>query len=135
MTPKLQLVFVAFSLLLPFPGQNGPMGSTSNIIHEIGPALGLYHEQSRADRDSHATIVTIPDGISTGERSGLSTVDTGAGRPWTASTKASRLKLDRSSGSGPAVIKVSVARNNGKKGRGDVVVAGGFTVAVNQSGR
>lgn len=34
----------------------GPGCSTGNTIHEIGHAIGLYHEHTREDRDSHVQI-------------------------------------------------------------------------------
>ncbi|MDX1980005.1 MAG: M12 family metallopeptidase [Bryobacteraceae bacterium] len=40
------------------PVNIGDYCSTGNTIHEIGHAIGLFHEHTRADRDAHVRILT-----------------------------------------------------------------------------
>jgi hypothetical protein len=39
------------------PVQIGDQCSTGNVIHEIGHAVGLFHEHTRADRDSYVRLL------------------------------------------------------------------------------
>jgi hypothetical protein len=51
----------------PQPIQVGGCGQAGSVVHEVGHAAGFFHEQSRADRDQHVTIVWSE--ISPGEES------------------------------------------------------------------
>lgn len=44
-------------------------GITGNVVHEIGHVLGLYHEQSRYDRDRYVTVIWANIEDSPGENS------------------------------------------------------------------
>ncbi|MBL8210070.1 MAG: hypothetical protein JNK87_05130 [Bryobacterales bacterium] len=50
--------YIGYMRMAGQPINIGDYCSTGNVIHEIGHAIGLYHEQSRSDRDTYVRIVT-----------------------------------------------------------------------------
>lgn len=54
--------------------------SAGSVMHEIGHAFGLWHEQSRHDRDAFVEILW--DNIQSGEDDNFEKYDDGEGRDW-----------------------------------------------------
>jgi hypothetical protein len=137
----------------------GSYCSTGNLIHEIGHAMGLYHEHVRLDRDRHVdiqweniksgaegnfsqdtknsmdlglydygsimhygaysfssngqpTIVTVPSGISIGQRTALSSGDIGAAQTlYPSATTAPATGPGPAPAPEPTPVSVTVASN------------------------